>query len=63
VYIDPLHRANIGLGPGKSTTIQVIGGLFGLVIDARGRPLEIPREPKRRRSLLLKWQGAFKKQN
>lgn len=63
VYIDPLHRANIGLGPGKSTTIQVVGGLFGLVIDARGRPLEIPREPERRRSLLLKWLGALKIRN
>lgn len=61
VFIDPLQKANIGFGPGKGTSIQVVGGLFGLVVDARGRPLEIPKDPAKRRSLLLKWQGAFKR--
>lgn len=62
VLIDPLHRANIGFGPGKGTSIQVVGGLFGLVVDARGRPLEIPSDAVKRRNLLMKWQGAFKRQ-
>ena len=62
VFIDPLHRANIGFGPGKGTSIQVVGGLFGLVVDARGRPLNIPSDPIKRRNLLMKWQGAFKRQ-
>jgi len=62
VFIDPLHRANIGFGPGKGTSIQVVGGLFGLVVDARGRPLEIPEDTTTRRNLLLKWQSAFKRQ-
>jgi hypothetical protein len=61
VFIDPLQRANIGFGPGKGTSIQVVGGLFGLVVDARGRPLEIPKDPAKRRSLLMKWQSAFKR--
>jgi hypothetical protein len=60
VFIDPLHRANIGFGPGKGTSIQVVGGLFGLVVDARGRPLDIPDDAAKRRNLLLKWQSAFK---
>ena len=59
VFIDPLHRTNIGLGPGTGTSIQVIGGLFGLVVDARGRPLELPSDAEKRRNQLLKWQGAF----
>ena len=62
VFIDPLHRANIGFGPGKGTSIQVVGGLFGLVVDARGRPLEIPEDPEKRRNLILKWQNAFRRQ-
>ena len=62
VLIDPLNRANIGFGPGKGTSIQVVGGLFGLVVDARGRPLELPEDPEKRRNLLLKWQNAFKRQ-
>ena len=62
VFIDPLHRANIGFGPGKGTSIQVVGGLFGLVVDARGRPLVIPDDAATRRNLLLKWQSAFRRQ-
>ncbi len=62
VFIDPLHRANIGYGPGKGTSIQVVGGLLGLVVDARGRPLEIPDHPEKRRNLFEKWQNAFKRQ-
>ena len=59
VYIDPLQRANIGFGPGKSTSVRIVGGHFGLVIDARGRPLQLPQKFETRRNLLLKWQQAF----
>jgi hypothetical protein len=59
VFLDPLHRSNIGLGPGRSTSMQVVGGVFGLVVDARGRPLKLPDEPEVRHNLLLKWQSAF----
>jgi hypothetical protein len=61
VYLDPLHRSNIGFGPGRSTSMQVVGGLFGLVVDARGRPLKLPDAPDVRHNLLLKWQNAFMK--
>jgi uncharacterized protein (TIGR01319 family) len=63
VYLDPLSRSNIGLGPGRSTSMQVVGGLFGLVIDARGRPLDLPKSAEVRHNLLLKWQRAFMKGN
>jgi hypothetical protein len=61
VFLDPLHRANIGYGPGRGTSMQVVGGLFGLVIDARGRPIKLPAKDELRHNLLLKWQGAFLK--
>jgi hypothetical protein len=61
VYLDPLHRSNIGLGPGRSTSMQVIGGVFGLVVDARGRPIQLPDAPDVRHNLLLKWQSSFMK--
>jgi hypothetical protein len=63
VYLDPLSRSNIGLGPGRSTSMQVVGGLFGLVVDARGRPLDLPTSTEVRHNLLLKWQRAFMKDN
>jgi len=33
----------------------VAGGVLGIVIDARGRPLELSRDPGRRRELNQKW--------
>ncbi len=53
--LQPLHRADIGNGPGRNATIQVTGGAIGVVFDARGRPLEFPSDPVRRRELLKKW--------
>jgi len=51
----PLHRADIGLGPGKGADLDVPGSLLGVVIDARGRPLQLPVEADQRRELLRKW--------
>jgi hypothetical protein len=56
VKLRPLHRADIGRGPGQGGSIKrVVGGSIGLVIDARGRPLELSKDPERRRELLKKW--------
>ncbi|MEW5830178.1 MAG: hypothetical protein AB1846_14890, partial [Chloroflexota bacterium] len=53
--LQPLQRADIGFGPGRSGTVKVVGGTMGVVIDARGRPLDLPTDPVRRRELLKKW--------
>lgn len=39
VIADPSPRTDIGVGPGKSRTLTVGGGLLGILIDARGRPI------------------------
>lgn len=46
---------NIGRGAGKSLTAIVKGGSVGLVIDARGRPLSIPRDKEKRIAKLVEW--------
>jgi len=51
----PLQRADIGLGPGKAAKIDVVGSSMGIVIDARGRPLQLPAEANKRRELAKKW--------
>ncbi len=51
----PLHRADVGFGPGQGRTIPVNGGALGVVIDARGRPIGLPSDPVRRRELFQKW--------
>ena len=53
--LQPLRRADAGLGPGKSGTVTVTGGALGVIIDARGRPLQFPADPVRRRELIKKW--------
>ena len=53
--VQPLQKADAGLGPGRGGTITVTGGAMGVVIDARGRPLQLPSDPVRRRELIKKW--------
>jgi hypothetical protein len=54
--LQPLQRTDIGFGPGRGVKqIDVTGGMYGLIIDARGRPLILPSDPVRRRDLLKHW--------
>jgi hypothetical protein len=53
--LQPLQRADAGLGPGRSGNVTVTGGAMGVVIDARGRPLQFPSDSVRRRELIKKW--------
>ncbi len=51
----PMRRADVGLGPGRAGELDVIGSALGIVIDARGRPLNLPDDHTQRRALLKKW--------
>lgn len=54
--LQPLHRADVGMGgPGRGGSVRVVGGVLGVVIDARGRPLRLPDDAGRRRDLYKKW--------
>jgi hypothetical protein len=54
--LQPLHRFDAGWGPGRGGSVKnVPGGPFGIVIDARGRPLHLSSDPVKRRELLKKW--------
>jgi hypothetical protein len=53
--LQPMQRSDIGNGPGRNAALQVAGGVMGVVIDARGRPLALPEDPVRRRELFKKW--------
>ncbi len=53
--IQCLRGADIGFGPGRGGTIPVTGGALGVVFDGRGRPLDLPSDPVRRRELIKKW--------
>ena len=54
--LQPLHRSDVGMGgPGRGGGVRVVGGVLGVVIDARGRPIRLPRDPSRRQDLYKKW--------
>jgi hypothetical protein len=54
--LQPLHRFDAGWGQGHGGSVKnVPGGPFGIVIDARGRPLRLTNDPVKRRELLKKW--------
>jgi hypothetical protein len=51
----PSRRFDVGLGPGRGGTVHAVGGLVGLVVDARGRPLTLPDNVDQRHRLLNRW--------
>lgn len=52
----PERGIDIGFGgPGRAGALRVAGGAIGLIIDARGRPIFLPKDLARRRELNQKW--------
>jgi len=56
---EPLSRLDLGQGRGKKIQTEVVGGLVGLILDCRGRPLELPSDDKRRSEKLVNWIEAL----
>ncbi len=57
--ITPTKGFDVGAGKGKSRTVTVEGGVIGLVIDTRGRPIVLPTEQSARVAKLQEWLRAF----
>lgn len=53
--IKPYKDLDVGAGGGHRLETTVSGGVVGLIIDARGRPLILPKEDEKRRKKLLEW--------
>ncbi len=53
----PAPSVDVGLGPGERARAaeEIDGGLVGLIIDARGRPLVFPTNEAERHARLLQW--------
>ena len=55
--LQPLHRFDVGMGgPGRGGRLRMVGGVLGVVIDARGRPISLHPDAGRQRELFAKWQ-------
>ncbi len=60
VHVTPAKEYDLGEGPGKELEATVQGGVAGLLIDARGRPIYFPEEDAKRKEMILEW---FKETN
>ncbi len=57
----PAPTVDVGLGSGERARAaeEIDGGLVGLVIDARGRPLVFPTDETERHARLVQWMQVF----
>jgi uncharacterized protein (TIGR01319 family) len=55
VVISPKRGFDVGRGPGKKVEGIAMGGVVGILIDARGRPLQLPADDRERKETLLRW--------
>jgi uncharacterized protein (TIGR01319 family) len=55
IIIEPEKGFDVGMGKGKRIEREISGGVVGIIIDARGRPLRIPQEETERVKKLSQW--------
>jgi hypothetical protein len=56
--VRPAKSVNFGAGAGVAVTREVQGGVVGLMLDGRGRPLQLPTDQQARVAVLTKWFSA-----
>ena len=59
VTIQPERRLDLGAGRGQPVEAEVEGGVVGLVVDTRGRPLEVSNASAERVASLKNWFEAL----
>jgi uncharacterized protein (TIGR01319 family) len=59
IEIKPARGFNAGEGRGRSVTVKAEGGVVGLVLDARGRPIALPPADEARVGKLREWFQAL----
>jgi uncharacterized protein (TIGR01319 family) len=57
--IRPARGFDCGEGRGRAFTKELNGGVVGIMIDARGRPLTVPDDPQQRITKQREWLSAF----
>jgi hypothetical protein len=58
IKVQPIRQVNMGAGSGVAVTKEIHGGVVGLLLDGRGRPLRLPIEQQARVAALTKWFNA-----
>lgn len=53
--LQPARHVDVGAGKGEPWSGEVRGGVVGLLLDGRGRPLQLAVEPVARHEQLMRW--------
>jgi hypothetical protein len=59
IEVKPARGLDVGAGRGKPLTATVHGGEVGLIIDTRGRPIQVPAPPAERATAVQGWLSAL----
>ncbi len=59
VTVEPTKKFDFGQGFGRKVSKVVKGGIVGIVLDGRGRPIYVPQDLGERRKFLLSWFKAM----
>jgi len=59
IEIHPTRAFDVGEGKGRALKAKLHGGVVGVVLDARGRPIVLPQNAEERRAQLLSWFSAM----
>jgi uncharacterized protein (TIGR01319 family) len=57
--IRPVRGFDVGAGKGRPVEATLEGGVVGIVVDTRGRPLQLPPDDAARRQKLISWMTAL----
>jgi hypothetical protein len=53
--IEPARGCDVGAGKGRPLSARIRGGLVGLILDGRGRPISLPEDDEARVAALSRW--------
>ena len=59
MHVKPARNVDVGAGRGETLERRVRGGVVGLMLDGRGRPLRLPPRHEDRVQLLTQWHQAL----
>jgi len=58
--LEPSRRFDLGQGRGGALERELTGGVVGIIVDARGRPLALPTDEAQRTASLRRWWRALR---
>ncbi|MEK7806051.1 MAG: methylaspartate mutase, partial [Planctomycetota bacterium] len=59
IEVLPAKNFDVGAGKGKPITKKVFGGVVGIVIDTRGKPITLAKDKALRVEQLQRWAKAL----